>query len=113
MSRLYPGPGAVVLASAPCKEDEKNSKKYALLFSFFSHLFISTRASKSTAGLRRSRRWHRSHMVRQSLPRVLDDQLVPSVNTVRKHVFNICSKLNVQGRTQAIAKVRTLNILEY
>src|SRR5260221_8489898 len=76
MSRLYPGPGAVVLASAPCKEDEKNSKKYALLFSFFSHLFISTRASKSTAGLRRSRRWHRSHMVRQSLPRVLDDQLM-------------------------------------
>jgi DNA-binding NarL/FixJ family response regulator len=52
-------------------------------------------------------------MVRQSLPRVLDDQLVPSVNTVKKHVFNICSKLNVQGRTQAIAKVRTLNILEY
>jgi len=41
MSRLYPGPGAVVLAIAPCKEeDEKNSKKYALLSSFFSHLFI-------------------------------------------------------------------------
>jgi hypothetical protein len=42
MSRLYPGPGTVVLASAPCKEDEKNSKKDALLFSFFFHLFIST-----------------------------------------------------------------------
>jgi hypothetical protein len=41
MSILYPGPGAVVFASAPCKEeDEKNSKKYALLSSFFSHLFI-------------------------------------------------------------------------
>ena len=26
--RLYPGRGAAVLASAPCKEDEKNSKKY-------------------------------------------------------------------------------------
>ncbi len=58
------------MASAPCKEGEKNSKKYALLFSFFSHLFIST------PGALRSRRWHRSHMVRQSLPRVLDDQLV-------------------------------------
>jgi LuxR family transcriptional regulator, maltose regulon positive regulatory protein len=41
------------------------------------------------------------------------DQLVLSVNTVKKHIFNICSKLNVQGRTQAIAKVRTLNILVY
>lgn len=44
---------------------------------------------------------------------MLDDQLVLSVNTVKKHIFNICSKLNVQGRMQAIAKVRTLNILEY
>ncbi|HET8851791.1 MAG TPA: LuxR C-terminal-related transcriptional regulator, partial [Ktedonobacteraceae bacterium] len=41
------------------------------------------------------------------------DHLVLSVNTVKKHVFNICSKLNVQGRTHAIAKVRTLNILVY
>ena len=45
--------------------------------------------------------------------REIADQLVLSVNTVKKHVFNICSKLNVQGRTQAIAKVRTLNIPGY
>jgi len=45
--------------------------------------------------------------------REIADQLVLSVNTVKKHVFNICIKLNVQGRTQAIAKVRTLNILVY
>lgn len=32
---------------------------------------------------------------------------------VKKHVFNIYNKLNVQGRTQAIAKVRTLTILVY
>ena len=29
------------------------------------------------------------------------------------HLFNICSKLNVQDRIHAIAKVRTLNILEH
>jgi LuxR family transcriptional regulator, maltose regulon positive regulatory protein len=45
--------------------------------------------------------------------REIADQLVLSVNTAKKHVFNICSKLNVQGRTQAMAKVRTLNLLEY
>ncbi len=45
--------------------------------------------------------------------RDIADQLVLSVNTAKKHVFNICSKFNVQGRTQAIAKVRTMNLLEY
>jgi LuxR family maltose regulon positive regulatory protein len=43
--------------------------------------------------------------------REIAGQLVLSVNTVKKHVFNICGKLNVQSRTQAIAKVRTLNLL--
>ncbi|HKF38302.1 MAG TPA: LuxR C-terminal-related transcriptional regulator [Ktedonobacteraceae bacterium] len=45
--------------------------------------------------------------------REIADHLVLSVNTVKKHIFNICGKLDVQGRTHAIAKVRTLNILEY
>lgn len=45
--------------------------------------------------------------------REIADHLVLSINTVKKHIFNICSKLSVQGRTQAIAKVRTLNILEH
>ena len=39
--RLYPGRGAAILTLAHCNEDVKNSKKYALFFSFFSHLFIS------------------------------------------------------------------------
>jgi LuxR family maltose regulon positive regulatory protein len=37
--------------------------------------------------------------------------LVLSVNTVKKHVYNICGKLGVQSRTQAIAKARTINLL--
>jgi LuxR family maltose regulon positive regulatory protein len=44
--------------------------------------------------------------------REIAEHLVLSVNTVKKHVFNLCSKLNVQSRAQAIAKVRALNILE-
>jgi LuxR family maltose regulon positive regulatory protein len=43
--------------------------------------------------------------------REVASHLILSVNTVKKHVFNICGKLNVQSRTQAIAKARTLNLL--
>jgi len=43
--------------------------------------------------------------------REIAQRLVLSVNTVKKHVFNICGKLGVQSRTQAIAKARTLNLL--
>jgi LuxR family maltose regulon positive regulatory protein len=39
------------------------------------------------------------------------DQLIVSVNTVKKHVRNICGKLNVQGRMQAIAKVQKLHLM--
>jgi LuxR family maltose regulon positive regulatory protein len=38
-------------------------------------------------------------------------RLTLSVNTVKKHVLNVCRKLNVQSRAQAIAKVRTLRLL--
>ncbi len=37
--------------------------------------------------------------------------LVLSVNTVKKHVYNICSKLGVQSRAQAIVRARSLNLL--
>ncbi len=43
--------------------------------------------------------------------REIASHLVLSVNTVKKHVLNICGKLNVQSRTQAIAKVRALDLL--
>jgi LuxR family maltose regulon positive regulatory protein len=39
------------------------------------------------------------------------DELVLSVNTVKKHILNLCSKLGVQSRAQAIAKARTLQLL--
>jgi LuxR family maltose regulon positive regulatory protein len=38
-------------------------------------------------------------------------RLVVSVNTVKKHVFNICGKLGVESRTQALAKARTLHLV--
>jgi LuxR family maltose regulon positive regulatory protein len=37
--------------------------------------------------------------------------LVISVNTVKKHVYNICGKLGVQSRAQAIVRARTLTLL--
>jgi LuxR family maltose regulon positive regulatory protein len=37
--------------------------------------------------------------------------LVLSVGTVKKHVSNICGKLGVQSRTQAIARARALDLL--
>jgi LuxR family maltose regulon positive regulatory protein len=37
--------------------------------------------------------------------------LVVSVNTVKRHVYNLCGKLGVQSRAQAIARARTLNLL--
>lgn len=38
-------------------------------------------------------------------------RLVVSVNTVKRHVYNICSKLGVQSRTQALARARTLHLI--
>ena len=37
-------------------------------------------------------------------------RLVISVNTVKKHVYNICGKLGVQSRAQAIVRARALNL---
>ena len=38
-------------------------------------------------------------------------RLVLSVNTVKRHVYNLCGKLGVQSRAQAIIRARTLNLL--
>ena len=38
-------------------------------------------------------------------------KLVVSVGTVKKHVFNVCSKLGAQNRTQAVARARALRLL--
>jgi LuxR family maltose regulon positive regulatory protein len=38
-------------------------------------------------------------------------RLVLSVNTVKRHVYNLCGKLGVQSRTQVIARARILHLL--
>jgi LuxR family maltose regulon positive regulatory protein len=38
-------------------------------------------------------------------------RLVLSVNTVKRHVYNLCGKLGVQSRTQAIIRARDLHLL--
>ena len=38
-------------------------------------------------------------------------RLVLSVGTVKKYVYNICGKLGVQSRTQALARARMLHLL--
>jgi ATP/maltotriose-dependent transcriptional regulator MalT len=43
--------------------------------------------------------------------REIAQRLVLSVNTVKRHVYNLCGKLGVQSRTQAIIRARTLNLL--
>jgi LuxR family maltose regulon positive regulatory protein len=37
-------------------------------------------------------------------------RLILSVNTVKRHVYNLCGKLGVQSRTQAIIRARNLNL---
>jgi LuxR family maltose regulon positive regulatory protein len=37
-------------------------------------------------------------------------RLVLSINTVKRHVYNLCGKLGVQSRTQAIVKARALDL---
>jgi ATP/maltotriose-dependent transcriptional regulator MalT len=38
-------------------------------------------------------------------------RLTVSVNTVKRHVYNLCAKLGVKSRTQAIARAGALNLL--
>jgi ATP/maltotriose-dependent transcriptional regulator MalT len=42
--------------------------------------------------------------------REIAHRLVLSVNTVKRHVYNICGKLGVQSRAQAIVRARALNL---
>jgi LuxR family maltose regulon positive regulatory protein len=43
--------------------------------------------------------------------RQIAQRLVLSVNTVKRHVYNLCGKLGVQSRAQAIARARSLHLL--
>jgi LuxR family maltose regulon positive regulatory protein len=43
--------------------------------------------------------------------REIASRLVLSTGTIKKYVYNICGKLGVQSRTQALARARTLHLL--
>ena len=43
--------------------------------------------------------------------RQIADELVLATGTVKKHLNNIFGKLNVESRTQCIARIRELNLL--
>jgi LuxR family maltose regulon positive regulatory protein len=43
--------------------------------------------------------------------REIAHRLVLSVNTVKRHVYNLCGKLGVQSRTQAIIRAQDLNLV--
>lgn len=43
--------------------------------------------------------------------REIAQRLVLSVNTVKRHVYNLCGKLGVQSRMQAIIHARSFNLL--
>jgi LuxR family maltose regulon positive regulatory protein len=43
--------------------------------------------------------------------REIAQRLVVSVNTVKRHVYNLCGKLGVQSRSQAIIRARTLDLV--
>jgi LuxR family maltose regulon positive regulatory protein len=43
--------------------------------------------------------------------REIAQRLVLSVNTVKRHVYNLCGKLGVQSRAQAIIRARALTLL--
>ncbi|HEX6483586.1 MAG TPA: LuxR C-terminal-related transcriptional regulator [Ktedonobacteraceae bacterium] len=58
----------------------------------------------------------REREVLRSLPegasnREIARRLVVSVNTVKRHVYNLCGKLGVQSRAQATVHARDLNLL--
>ena len=43
--------------------------------------------------------------------REIGEQLVISVETVKRHVSNVCDKLGVGNRTEAAARARELDLL--
>jgi ATP/maltotriose-dependent transcriptional regulator MalT len=43
--------------------------------------------------------------------REIAHRLVLSVNTVKRHVYNLCGKMGVQSRAQAIVRARALHFL--
>jgi len=52
------------------------------------------------------------HLIADGLSnQAIADQFVVALSTVKKHVNNLYGKLDVQSRTQALARARELNLL--
>jgi LuxR family maltose regulon positive regulatory protein len=49
-------------------------------------------------------------LLQDASSREIAQRLVLSVNTVKRHVYNLCGKLGVQNRMQAIIRARALNL---
>jgi LuxR family maltose regulon positive regulatory protein len=43
--------------------------------------------------------------------REIAQRLVVSVNTIKRHVYNLCGKLGVQSRSQAIIRARDIHLV--
>jgi LuxR family maltose regulon positive regulatory protein len=52
-----------------------------------------------------------NHIAAGDPNQVIADQLVITLSAVKKHTHNIFAKLNVNNRTQAVARARQLNII--
>jgi LuxR family maltose regulon positive regulatory protein len=89
----------------------------AILLSAFGEQFVSEPplTSASTGALAEPLTERECEVLRLLLEgasnREIARRLVVSVNTVKRHVYNLCGKLGVQSRSQAIARARTLNLL--
>jgi LuxR family transcriptional regulator, maltose regulon positive regulatory protein len=75
------------------------------------HIGSTSRSSRLMESLTAREREVLRLLVDGASNREIANHLVLSVNTVKKHVLNLCGKLGVQSRAQAIAKARTLQLL--
>ncbi|HEX6554953.1 MAG TPA: LuxR C-terminal-related transcriptional regulator [Ktedonobacteraceae bacterium] len=117
-TRLFVDEGAPVLALLRLAQARSSVPGYvATLLSVFGerHTLTLPPPSASSSALTEPLTGREREVLRLLLEgasnREIARRLVLSVNTVKRHVYNLCGKLGVQSRTQAIVRARTLNLL--